>query len=173
MSDSHIKSTGNMNAIRDWLNASLYNKEEIQNLFIDHNGSGLKAYDLTITGEPEQMIKMVGQTSGRTYNVCLAAILGDDMKETVLWTNSGNSNPQTITLDDDYTNYKLLLVVAVGFGQICTCLVPVSVILNVSNVAIGAYGDSSYVWYTVNSTTGLTKKSEGGGLITYQILGYK
>ena len=83
MSDirQHLKSTGNINAIRDWLNASLYNKEEIQNLFIDHNGSGLKAYDLTITGEPEQMIKMVGQTSGRVYNVCLAAILGDIMSD--------------------------------------------------------------------------------------------
>ena len=77
----HLKATGNIQATRDWLNASLYNKEEIQDLFL-RNNSGLQAYDLTITGDtPDQMIKMVGQTSGKTYNVCLAAILGDVMKD--------------------------------------------------------------------------------------------
>lgn len=76
----HLKATGNLDAIRDWMNASLYNKEEIQDLFIQNN-SGLQAYDLAIiNGEPEQMIKMVGQTSGKTYNVCLDCILGGLMQ---------------------------------------------------------------------------------------------
>ena len=74
----HIKSSGSTEAIRDWLNASLYNKEEIDDLFIQNNQSGLIPYDLMIVGDqPEQMIKLVGQTSGKTYNICLAAILGE------------------------------------------------------------------------------------------------
>ena len=73
-----IKSSGSTEAIRDWLNASLYNKEEIDELFIRNNQAGLIPYDLMITGDqPEQMIKLVGQTSGKTYNICLAAILGE------------------------------------------------------------------------------------------------
>lgn len=74
----HLKSSGSTEAIRDWLNASLYNKEEIDDLFIQNNQSGLIPYDLMITGDqPEQFIKLVGQTSGKTYNICLAAILGE------------------------------------------------------------------------------------------------
>ena len=67
----HVNSTGNLDAIKDWLNASLYNKDELNNLLIQNN-SGLQAYELTITdGSLGQMIKMIGQTSGKEYNVCL------------------------------------------------------------------------------------------------------
>lgn len=71
---------GSTEAVRDWFNASFYNKEEIDNLFIQNNQQGLIPYDLTIIGDqPEQMIKLVGQTSGKTYNICLAALIGDNM----------------------------------------------------------------------------------------------
>lgn len=90
---SRIKSSGSTEAIRDWLNASLYNKEEIDELFIRNNQSGLIPYDLMITGDqPGQMIKLVGQTSGKTYNICLAAILGGTDKYCyygLLWFGQG------------------------------------------------------------------------------------
>ena len=71
---------GSTEAIRDWFNASFYNKEEIDNLFIQNNQQSLIPYNLMITGDqPEQMIKLVGQTSGKTYNICLAALIGEDM----------------------------------------------------------------------------------------------
>ena len=76
--DNHSQFAGSAEAIRDWFNASFYNKEEIENLFIQNN-SGLQAYDLTIyNGEPEQLIQVEGQTSDQVYNLCLAGILEDD-----------------------------------------------------------------------------------------------
>ena len=76
----HLKSAGSPEAIRDWFNASLYNKEEIDNLFIQNNQAGLIPYDLTVEGyEPDQYVKLVGKTSVKVYNLCLAALMGEDM----------------------------------------------------------------------------------------------
>lgn len=78
---AETKSSGSIEAIRDWLNASLYNKEEIDDFFIQNNQQGLIPYDLTISSEvQDQFIKLVGQTSGKIYRVCLASILEDDTK---------------------------------------------------------------------------------------------
>ena len=138
----------------------------INNGVISSSGSGSSGTNIEFETTDLDFSSLNVDASGDVLNVSA-------LEETVLWTNTGSTNPGTITLDDNYTNYKLLLVVADVSGQICTCLVPVDIISDISNVAIGAYGDASYIWYTINTATGLTKKSEGGGLIVRQILGYK
>ena len=179
-SDTHLKSSGSTEAIRDWLNASLYNKEEIDDLFIRNNQSGLIPYDLMITGnQPEQMIKLVGQTSGKTYNICLAAILGDDMKETVLWTNSGSTNPQTITLSDDWSKYKLLMIVAKASSSNKTYITSTILSTNIlkdsldknENPAIVVADDTAIVYYIASSVNSFTYGSSKDYYI-YSILGY-
>ena len=173
---------GSTEAIRDWFNASFYNKEEIDNLFIQNNQQGLIPYDLTIIGDqPEQMIKLVGQTSGKTYNICLAAILGDDMKETVLWENSGTTNPQTITLSDDWTKYKFLVVLAkqnsttYNLYWFCNGIYPTSrlkgLINNSVSIGITITSSDGYVDYAMNLTTTLTYKTHDK-LIIDSIIGY-
>ena len=67
---------GSTEAIRDWFNASFYNKEEIDNLFIQNNQQGLIPYDLTIVSDvPNQFVKLVGQTSGKVYQLSLEGII--------------------------------------------------------------------------------------------------
>ena len=74
--DPHLNSSGSAEAIRDWLNASLYNKEEIDNFFIQNNQQGLIPYDLTIVSDvPNQFVKLVGQTSGKIYQLNLEGII--------------------------------------------------------------------------------------------------
>lgn len=181
---AEIKSSGSTEAIRDWLNASLYNKEEIDDLFIRNNQSGLIPYDLMITGDqPEQMIKLVGQTSGKTYNICLTAILGDDMKETVLYENSGSTNPQTITLNDDWSKYTFIAMVSKLSGSgtvgITSMFIPVSCLkkIVIDGGLIGAIfnnelNSDNYVVYNVNSGTNLTFNKAKNYVID-SILGYK
>ncbi len=183
-SGKHSKSSGSTEAIRDWLNASLYNKEEIDELFIRNNQAGLIPYDLMITGDqPEQMIKLVGQTSGKTYNICLAAILGDDMKETVLWENSGSTRPSTITLNDDWTKYKWLLFCATisinNNRYLETYIYSTSfikkAIQNNSGATIAlcfnAYS-SDFLWYGLSNNTLTYMDAGGNNPIPTSILGY-
>lgn len=67
---------GNIEAIRDWINASIYSKSEID-YFFNKMQQGLSGYDLTFTGfQPEQYIRVVGQTSGTTYNIYMNEITG-------------------------------------------------------------------------------------------------
>lgn len=178
----HLHSAGNPEAIRDWFNASLYNKEEIDNLFIQNNQPGLIPYDLTIQGyEPEQMVKLVGQTSGKVYNLCLAALMGEDMKETVLWTNSGSTNPSTITLSDDWTKYKFLMVLAkqnsttYNLYWFISNIYPTSrlkeLINNSVSIGIAIPSSDGYVDYAINLTTTLTYKTHDK-LIIDSIIGY-
>ena len=175
-------SAGNVPAIRDWFNASLYNKEEIDNLFIQNNQPGLIPYDLTVQGyEPEQYVKLVGQTSGKVYNLCLAALMGEDMKETVLWTNSGSTNPQTITLADDWTKYKFLVVLAkqnsttYNLYWFINSIYPTSrlkeLINNSVSVGMAITSSDGYVDYAMNLTTTLTYKTHDK-LIIDSIIGY-
>lgn len=180
----HLKSSGSTEAIRDWLNASLYNKEEIDDLFIRNNQSGLIPYDLMITGDqPEQMIKLVGQTSGKTYNICLAAILGDDMKETVLWENSGTTRPSTITLNDDWTKYKWLIfctTVSLNSNRYLeTYIYPTSFIKKAIQNNSGATialcfnaNSSDYLWYSLSNNTLTYMDAGGNNPIPTSILGY-
>lgn len=177
---------GKTEAIRDWFNASFYNKEEIANLFIEKNQSGLKAYDLTIEGDtPDQFIKLVGQTSGQVYNVCLAYLLGENMKETVLWENSEMTNPSTITLNDDWTNYKFLMIVAktwnstVNHMGLSTAFIPVSrlkkIVVDNSQAGCLACSEMSAnqgVAYQVTSENTLVYFI-GSGYYIDSILGYK
>lgn len=173
---------GDIEAIRDWYNASLYNKEEIEDLFIQ-NDSGLQAYDLTISnGEPERMIKMIGQTSGKVYNVCLSGILGDNMRETVLWTNPGSTNPSTIILSDAWTNYKFIVLCGKKYSSTYTLywadsnIYPTSYLKHLidNNVVTGiTMSDSDhYVDYKIDSGTQLTFKAATSYIID-QIIGYK
>ena len=97
---------GDPEAIRDWWNASFYNKDEIDNYFIQNNKSGVIPYDLTFKGSvPDQYIKLVGQTSGQTYNICLASILGDTyVKQDLFWFSQG----EDIKIFDPDTGTELL-----------------------------------------------------------------
>lgn len=178
----HLHSAGNPEAIRDWFNASLYNKEEIDNLFIQNNQAGLIPYDLTIQGyEPEQYVKLVGQTSGKVYNLCLAALMGEDMKETVLWTNSGSTNPQTITLADDWTKYKFLVVCMInrpsGRTDIVTTCIPVSIMKQLydggETCTFAPIDNGNYVSYaTTNDTKQLNYRASSGPYLFHSIVGY-
>lgn len=175
---------GSTEAIRDWLNASLYNKEEIDDLFIQNNQAGLIPYDLMIIGDqPEQMIKLVGQTSGKTYNICLAAILGDDMKETVLWENSGTTRPGTITLDDDWKKYKWLVfctTISINTNRYLeTYIYPTSFIKKAiqnnpeATIALSFNANSTdYLWYSLSDNTLTYMDSGGNNPIPTSILGY-
>ena len=165
---------GSTEAIRDWFNASFYNKEEIDNLFIQNNQQGLIPYDLMITGDqPEQKIKLVGQTSGKTYNIYLAALMGEDMKETILWS--------TITLNDDWTKYKFICVLTSDptngddVSYIMSTLYPISVLQTLTfskTKTIGACNDGGAIWYKLTSNTVLTLKYASSGHLIYAILGY-
>ena len=109
-----IKSSGSTEAIRDWLNASLYNKEEIDDLFIQNNQAGLIPYDLTITGDqPEQLIKLVGQTSGKTYNICLGGLVGYMYKKTLLYDNNGNPAPTSTNINylQNISDFDQLMII--------------------------------------------------------------
>lgn len=64
-----IKSTGDIFAIRDWFNASIYNKGEIDEFFIENND--YTAYEVTIKGEPNSRVNITGQTSGKNYDILL------------------------------------------------------------------------------------------------------
>ena len=81
-SNQHIKAAGSAEAIRDWFNASFYNKEEIENLFIQNNQTNLTPYDITIISDtPDRFIKLEGLDSGKIYNICISALMGDDSNE--------------------------------------------------------------------------------------------
>lgn len=172
-----VDKTGDITAIRDWLNSSLYNKDEITDLFVQ-NSSGLQAYDLTFVGDEDQFIKVVGQTSGKSYTICLD-MLGEDMKETVLWTNSGSSNPSTIELLDDWTNYKFLTIIGkttVSAGvEVLVGMYPVTMLNTMYNnnqtPIIGVTEGSPCVWYKLTGTKNLTLHTSNTYVI-YQILGY-
>ena len=85
-------SLGNVKAIGDWFRGTRYSKNQIDEFFIK-DSSGLIPYDLMITGyRPEQMIKLVGQTSGETYNLCLAALMGDSMGKAKIYDPVINSD---------------------------------------------------------------------------------
>lgn len=173
----HEDAAGDITAIRDWLNSSLYNKDEITDLFVQNN-SGLQAYDLTLIGEQDQLIRVVGQTSGKSYTICLD-MLGEDMKETVLWTNSGSTNPNTITLADDWMNYKFIMTIgkyqASAGVELVTGMMTVTRLNELYNNSqvpmIGFDAGTQYIWYKLTGTNELTLH----GAATYvidQILGY-
>lgn len=63
---------GSTEAIRDWFNASIYNKEEIDRFFIQNNQQDLIPYELWIkSNKPCGFVKLVGQTSGKEYTIYL------------------------------------------------------------------------------------------------------
>lgn len=78
---------------------------------------------------------------------------------TTLYTNTGTTNPASITLSDSMSNYDLILFVAkyTHSGQSDSNILPASVVVNDPMVVIS--NDAMYVVYNISSDTTLTFSS--------------
>lgn len=86
---------GSTEAIRDWFNASIYNKEEIDRFFIQNNQQDLIPYELWIkSNKPCGFVKLVGKTSGKEYTVYLNPEIIEDTsykKDSVYYVEDTNN----------------------------------------------------------------------------------
>lgn len=97
---------------------------------------------------------------------------------TSLWTNTGNTNPSSITLSDAYTNYDDFICMCYRsanntyepeFYQYISDRMPVG-----CNFACLAWsGSSDYITFTITDSTTFTRYNQGSHLVIKEVIGVK
>lgn len=102
------------------------------------------------------------------------AKIGDGRTETILWENTGTTNPDTITLSEAYTNFDELVIVHANDRPAFS-----ETIIHTSTIAIGTiyvlwlYSGTIYATYAATSSTVFTKTSAAGVYTIQKIIGIK
>lgn len=146
-------------------------------------GRNADILEATINGEPydeepqsrieelllelKQVIEQGGGGGGGTYT------------ESVLFENTGTTNPDTITLDDSIFDYDVIVIHAVRTfdGDVnsvinvfyLTSLLGVNYIVNI----LGWEGNNEFILYTITDNTTLSLSNQGGYLYVDKIIGIK
>ena len=127
-------------------------------------------YNVSANGETLTLARLnatyVVKIIGRRYT----RVNPTGYRETVLWENSGTTNPDTITLSQAYTNFDDVVIVATD-GAYMHCTASKVSVLSLNN-KIGCCNDSKFVWYTLTTSTTLTLFN-AYGLVVSKIIGIK
>lgn len=118
----------------------------------------------------------VASTDGAAEPTYSWVKIGGGRTETVLWENTGTTNPDTITLSEAYTNFDELVVVTATAGSVVTQNESTKY---TSVMAIGGvytmWYNSEATWgtYSATSSTVFTKANDGGAYHISKIIGIK
>lgn len=123
--------------------------------------SGIKIADYNIDGEAGELY--IPQT-GRT--------------ETILYSNDGVTNPATITLSDNISNYDTIYftLVRTHDGDPDSIITPYLTSVMANNYIfnlLGWSGNNEFILYKLTNSTTLTKHLEGSYLYVKSIIGVK
>jgi hypothetical protein len=100
---------------------------------------------------------------------------GGGRTETVLWENTGTTNPDTITLSEAYTNFDEIVVYDGGGDKGMSSNIYVQSVLS-QNAIIGIIEDEGRrIWYRIASPTTLNKADEDTpkNIALHSIIGLK
>lgn len=118
----------------------------------------------------------VASTDGAAEPTYSWVKIGDGRTETILWENTGTTNPDTITLSEAWSDFDELVIVAVAAGSVTT---QYETAKHTSVMAIGGtytmWYNSETTWgtYSATSSTVFTKISAGGDYHISKIIGIK
>lgn len=159
-------------------------KEQIQTLlgqnYVSHDGGGTISLvyikkDSTIIPNPTGAeIPLTGlEINGEKFKI------KSSVTKNVLYTNTGISNPETITLDDDYTNYDILSFRffrdADGIPDNSVYITIDTQILEINQTIsfMGWAGSNEYVLYKLTDSHTLTRIMNGSNFLIKKIAGTK
>ncbi|MBQ9604576.1 MAG: hypothetical protein IJR45_04085, partial [Firmicutes bacterium] len=95
----------------------------------------------------------------------------DNYTKTSLFKNTGSTNPSTITLSQQITDFDALIFIGGGLDREYTFSQMVLTSTMELNKNIGAFNDNGYVWYTLTSNTLLTYDTASSGTYILDVIG--